>query len=162
MSIFISKYYLSWETYRSIYEDLSALYNNMHSYHFNTRCTDCKWFTGCKLLAHCLVKVYLSRQDEKLPNVTVSFCNCHHLLVERPLVQLTALDLCYVNIYFALIFLFTSDKGGVKCFCPCFSLFACSLARLLKNACIDLDEMLRVDRCRDMDKLINFWVRSGL
>jgi len=25
------------------------------------------------------------------------------------------------------------------------------LARLLKNACIDLHEMLRVDRCRDMD-----------
>jgi len=23
-------------------------------------------------------------------------------------------------------------------------------------ACMDLDEMLRVDRCRDMDKLINF------
>ena len=32
------------------------------------------------------------------------------------------------------------------------------LARLLKNACIDLDQMLRVDRCRDMDEheLINF------
>jgi len=35
-------------------------------------------------------------------------------------------------------------------------LFVCLLARLLKNACIDLDEMLRVDRCRDMDELINF------
>ena len=30
------------------------------------------------------------------------------------------------------------------------------LARLLQNACMDLDEMLRVDRCRDMDELINF------
>jgi len=30
------------------------------------------------------------------------------------------------------------------------------LARLLKKACMDLDEMLRVDRCRDMDELINF------
>ena len=30
------------------------------------------------------------------------------------------------------------------------------LTRLLKNACMDLDEMLRVDRCRDMDELINF------
>jgi len=29
-------------------------------------------------------------------------------------------------------------------------------ARLLKNACMDLDEMLRVDRCRDTDELINF------
>jgi len=32
----------------------------------------------------------------------------------------------------------------------------CLLARLLKNACMDLDEMLHVDRCRDMDELINF------
>jgi len=32
------------------------------------------------------------------------------------------------------------------------------LATLLKNACMDLDgnEMLRVDKCRDMDELINF------
>jgi len=34
-------------------------------------------------------------------------------------------------------------------------LSVCLLARLLKNACMDLDEMLRVERCRDMDKLIN-------
>ena len=27
---------------------------------------------------------------------------------------------------------------------------------------MDLDEILRVDRCRDMDELINFWSRSGL
>jgi len=27
---------------------------------------------------------------------------------------------------------------------------------------MDLDEMLRVDRCRDMDELINFSARSGL
>jgi len=49
-------------------------------------------------------------------------------------------------------------------FLPVFSclsvcLFVCLLARLLKKACMDLDEMLRVNRCRDMDdmdKLINF------
>ena len=35
-------------------------------------------------------------------------------------------------------------------------LSVCLLARLLKNACMDLDEMLRVDRCRDMDELVNF------
>ena len=35
-------------------------------------------------------------------------------------------------------------------------------AKLLKNACIDLDEVLHVDRCWDMDELINFWARSGL
>ena len=35
-------------------------------------------------------------------------------------------------------------------------LSVCLLARLLKNACMDLDEILLVDRCRDMDELINF------
>ena len=35
-------------------------------------------------------------------------------------------------------------------------LSVCPLARLLKNAYMDFDEMLRVDRCRDMDELINF------
>jgi len=40
------------------------------------------------------------------------------------------------------------------CLFVCLSV--CLLARLLKNACVDLDEMLRVDRCRDMDELINF------
>jgi len=35
-------------------------------------------------------------------------------------------------------------------------LSVCLLTRLLKNACMDLDEMLRVDRCRYMDELINF------
>ena len=33
--------------------------------------------------------------------------------------------------------------------------------KITKNACIDFNEMLRVDRCRDMDELINFCVRSG-
>jgi len=35
-------------------------------------------------------------------------------------------------------------------------LSVCLLARLLINACMDLDETLRVDRCRYMDELINF------
>ena len=35
-------------------------------------------------------------------------------------------------------------------------LCVCLLARLLKNACMDLDEILRVDRRRDMYELINF------
>jgi len=34
-------------------------------------------------------------------------------------------------------------------------LLVCLSARLLKNASMDLDEMLHVDRCRDMDELIN-------
>ena len=46
-------------------------------------------------------------------------------------------------------------------FYPCLSV-CLSVSKILKNACTDLDEMLRVDRCRDMDELINFWVRSGL
>jgi len=39
---------------------------------------------------------------------------------------------------------FTSDKGGGTCFCPCsfVCLSVCLLARLLKNACMDLNEML--------------------
>jgi len=41
-------------------------------------------------------------------------------------------------------------------------LSVCLLARLLRNACMDLDEILRVDRCRDVDELINFWAWSGL
>ena len=53
-----------------------------------------------------------------------------------------------------LCYMVTSDKGGGKCVCP--RLFVCLLARLLKNACMDLNEMLRVDRCRDVDELINF------
>ena len=53
----------------------------------------------------------------------------------------------------------TRQRRRYMFFCPCLSV--CLLARLLKNACMDLDEMLRVDRCRDMDELINFWSRSG-
>jgi len=34
--------------------------------------------------------------------------------------------------------------------------FVCLLARFLKNAWMDLDEILRDDRCRDVDELINF------
>jgi len=32
------------------------------------------------------------------------------------------------------------------------AMFVCLLARLLKNACMDLDEMLHVNRCRNMDE----------
>ena len=44
-------------------------------------------------------------------------------------------------------------------FLPVFvCLSVCLLARLLKNACMDLHEMFRVDRCRGTDELINFCV----
>jgi len=36
------------------------------------------------------------------------------------------------------------------CLSVCPSL--CLLAGLLKNTCVDVDEMLRVDRCQDMDE----------
>jgi len=35
-------------------------------------------------------------------------------------------------------------------------LYVCLLATLLKNAWMDLDEILRFDRRRDMDELITF------
>ena len=39
------------------------------------------------------------------------------------------------------------------CLSVCLSV--CLLARLLKNTCMDFGEMWRVDRCWDMDELIN-------
>jgi len=39
---------------------------------------------------------------------------------------------------------------------PTFVCLSVSKIRRTKNACIDLDKMLRVDRCRDMDELVNF------
>ena len=58
--------------------------------------------------------------------------------------------------YFGLVFAYYLRQRRTY---TCFSrvrLSVCLLARLLKNGCIDLDEMLRVDRCRGMDELINF------
>jgi len=40
------------------------------------------------------------------------------------------------------------------CLSVCLSV--CLLARLLKNASMDLGDILRLDRCRDTDELINF------
>jgi len=49
----------------------------------------------------------------------------------------------------------TCNEGGGKCFARvCLS--------VTQNACVDLDEMLRVDRRPDMDELINFGARNGL
>jgi len=51
--------------------------------------------------------------------------------------------------------LLSPTKEEVHVFAPvCLSV--CLLARLLQNAPMDLDEMLRVDRCWDVDELINF------
>ena len=43
----------------------------------------------------------------------------------------------------------------VLVYLPVCRLSVCLSARLLKNACTDLDKILRVDRCRDMDEQIN-------
>ena len=40
------------------------------------------------------------------------------------------------------------------CLSVCLSV--CVFAKLLKNACMDLGEILRVDRCRDINELVNF------
>ena len=45
-------------------------------------------------------------------------------------------------------------------FYPCLSV-CLSVSKILKNACTNLDEMLHVDRCRDVDELVNFRARSG-
>ena len=35
--------------------------------------------------------------------------------------------------------------------------FVClSVSKITQKACMNLDNMLRVDRCRDMDELVNF------
>ena len=82
----------------------------------------------------------------------VFYCFC--LLPLTTLVHLTVGSCSCFLVYN----LFTSDKRGGKCVCPrlfvCLSVCLC--ARLLKKRVHDLDEMLRVDRCRDMDELINF------
>jgi len=46
-------------------------------------------------------------------------------------------------------------KEEVNVFCPCLSV-CLSVSKITKNACMNLDEMLHVDRCRDIDELINF------
>ena len=56
--------------------------------------------------------------------------------------------------------LIISDNGGGKCDCPRCSSVCLSVSKTSldysKNASMDLDDILHVDRCRDMDELINF------
>ena len=58
----------------------------------------------------------------------------------------------------------TSFNGGSKCFarvCLSVCLSVCLLVRLLKNACMDLDEMLHVDWLSDYQSLITKGLMSG-
>ena len=55
------------------------------------------------------------------------------------------------------LYVITSDKGGGKCFC-CLCSFVClsvflSVSKITQK---QVHEMLPVDRCRDMEELINF------
>ena len=63
--------------------------------------------------------------------------------------------MCVVFNVYALFYL-SPTKEEVYAIAHDVCLSVCLLARLLKNACMDLDEMLRVNRCRDMDEQINF------
>ena len=72
--------------------------------------------------------------------------------VQRSGAPLLFTCVCVVFLHCTALAVVTSDKGGGKCV----FLSVCLLARLLKNACMDLDEMLHADRCCDMDELINF------
>jgi len=64
-------------------------------------------------------------------------------------------DECLMNSNSILIYLRQSRRYmRLPAMSVCLSI--CLLARLLKNACMDLDEILYIDRCRDMDELIDF------
>ena len=39
---------------------------------------------------------------------------------------------------------------------PMFVCLSVCVSKITQKWCIDLDEMLRVDRCRDVEELINF------
>ena len=75
-----------------------------------------------------------------------------HLACVRGIFHLLQIKHTLVWYYFSLL---PPTKEEVHIF-ACVCLSVCLLARLIKNACMDLDEMLRVDRRRDMDGLINF------
>ena len=72
----------------------------------------------------------------------VSVLSCYHI-------RFSAALLIFL---FILIALLPPTKEEVNVFPRvCLSVCLSVIARLLKNTCMDLDEMLRVDRCRDID-----------
>jgi len=94
----------------------------------------------------------------------VAYSNLSQLNCWLSWVELRSVFHCAFNFY-TLLFVFpllppTNEEVNVLPAFVCLSVYL--LARLLKNACMDLDEMLRDDRCRDMDELINFIARFGL
>ena len=66
---------------------------------------------------------------------------------------MSSLNIVFETAVFTIIIIvtiFVSKRGGT-CFCPCLLVCfsVCLLARLLKNAFVDFDEMLLVNRCPD-------------
>jgi len=61
-----------------------------------------------------------------------------------------------------LIYILPPTKEEVNAFARVRLSVCLSVSKITQKACMDLYEMLRVDRCQDMDELINFWARSGL
>jgi len=59
------------------------------------------------------------------------------------------------NVYPLNIFYFPPTKDMFLPVSVCLSV-CLSVSKITQNACMDLDEILRVDRCRDMDELMNF------
>jgi len=67
---------------------------------------------------------------------------------------------CILSVVSDFLFLFFIDylpptKEEVNAFARVYLSVCLSVSKSTKNACMDLDEMLRVDRRRDMDELIN-------
>ena len=80
-------------------------------------------------------------------------------IADVPVPQVTSDKFCWRAYYLLPT---TEEVYAIACdVCLSVCLSVCLCAGLLKNAYMDLDEMLRVDRCRDTDELINFWARSG-
>ena len=54
------------------------------------------------------------------------------------------------------MFLLPPTKEAVNAFARVCLSVCLSVSKILKNACMALDEMSRFDRCLDIDELINF------
>ena len=55
------------------------------------------------------------------------------------------------------LLLFTSNKQEVNAIARDVCLSVClSVSKITQNTCMEFDDISRVDRCRDMDELINF------
>ena len=108
--------------------------------------------------------------SSELEIVACDILTPHRFIASQKLLRPTAINLwsssLRYNYYTAYMMklLFTSDEARGKCFLPMFvCLSVCEQDYSKRRAYnIDLDEMLRVDRCWDMYELINFWARSGL